>query len=398
MSRFPRLWALAPLTVLLATTLAAPADAAAPKRAALTRWSSTTELAGGSTASAKVTGGSVVMTGGTSATWTSPWSTNSFGAGTTLIPSWDATTPAGSHLVIEARVRSGSTIGSWDTVATWASGTDRVKRASGSSQTDDLSRLSTDTVMASSGKSFTGWQARVTLKRASSKGATPTLHEVNGVVANFATRSLATTKTTMTKTIDLAVPTSSQMVHRGHFPQWGNGGEAWCSPTSVSMVLRYFKTGPVASTYAFMKDSRGYVDYAARETYDHAYRGTGNWSFNTAYAGRYSVDAFVTRLYYLREAEAFIKAGIPLVVGVAFGKGGLSGAPISSTPGHLMVIRGFTKSGSVIVNDPAGSSDGAVKRTYSRSQFEKAWLQGSGGMAYVIRPTSRALPADSPRW
>ena len=86
------------------------------------------------------------------------------------------------------------------------------------------------------------------------------------------------------------------------------------------------------------------------------------------------------------------------MVGVAFDRGGLTGAPISSTPGHLMVIRGFTASGSVIANDPAGSSDTTVRRVYSRSQFEKAWLSGSGGVAYVIRPSSKALPADSARW
>ncbi|MDX6233426.1 MAG: hypothetical protein QOH68_2450, partial [Nocardioidaceae bacterium] len=212
------------------------------------------------------------------------------------------------------------------------------------------------------------------------------------------TRTITTSSTTMTKTKELAVPMSSQMIHKGEYPEWGGGGEAWCSPTSTSMVMRYFGKGPTAADYAWTSFQDGFVDHAARYTFDYAYDGTGNWPFNTAYAARHSLDAFVTRLYTLRDAEAFINAGIPLVASIAFGKGELDGAPISSTPGHLVVIRGFTSAGSVIVNDPAASKNSTVRRVYNRAQFEKAWQRGSGGVVYVIRPASQALPADTTRW
>ncbi len=196
----------------------------------------------------------------------------------------------------------------------------------------------------------------------------------------------------MTKTKELAVPMSSQMIHKGEYPEWGGGGEAWCSPTSTSMVMRYFGKGPTAADYAWTSFQDGFVDHAARYTFDYAYDGTGNWPFNTAYAARHSLDAFVTRLYTLRDAEAFINAGIPLVASIAFGKGELDGAPISSTPGHLVVIRGFTSAGSVIVNDPAASKNSTVRRVYNRAQFEKAWQRGSGGVVYVIRPDQPGAP------
>ena len=48
----------------------------------------------------------------------------------------------------------------------------------------------------------------------------------------------ATSKTTMTSTVDLAVPAYSQMLHSGHFPQYGGGGQAWCSPTSTAMAKK----------------------------------------------------------------------------------------------------------------------------------------------------------------
>ena len=59
------------------------------------------------------------------------------------------------------------------------------------------------------------------------------------------------------------------------------------------------------------------VDYAARYVYDYHYQGAGNWPFNAAYASS-AGWADVTQLHYLREAEPFIKAGIPLVASVAW--------------------------------------------------------------------------------
>ena len=181
------------------------------------------------------------------------------------------------------------------------------------------------------------------------------------------------------------------MIHTGHFPKYGGGGQAWCSPTSTSMVLRYYGLGPTAKQYAWAKGPDRTVDHAARYTYDSAYRGTGTWPFNTAYASRFGTEAVVHRLPDLRSVESFINKKVPVVVSVAFKKGELSGAPISSTPGHLLVVRGFTKTGQVIVNDPAGKTNSQVRRIYDRAQFERAWLRGSGGIAYVIAPTSMGL-------
>ena len=107
----------------------------------------------------------------------------------------------------------------------------------------------------------------------------------------------------------------------------------------------------------------------------------------------------MTRLRNLREAERFIAAGIPLVASVRFGAGELSGAPISSTNGHLLVVVGFTRDGDVVVNDPAASGNSGVRRTYDRGQFEDVWLRrnasgsgGSGGLVYVVNDAAHPLP------
>ena len=91
-------------------------------------------------------------------------------------------------------------------------------------------------------------------------------------------------------------------------------------------------------------------------SFDVHYDGAGNWPFNTAYAGGRGLDAFVTQLRGLNEAEQFIRAGIPLVASVAANPNKLTGFLLDKgTNGHLLVIVGFTASGNVVVNDPAAT-------------------------------------------
>ena len=135
------------------------------------------------------------------------------------------------------------------------------------------------------------------------------------------------------------------------------------------------------------------VDYAARYTFDSHYNGTGNWPFNTAYAARYGMDAFVTRLRSLDEAEAFIRAGIPLVASIGVDSNSLDGFLFKGSSGHLLVVVGITADGNVMANDPAATSNATVPRVYDRGQFEDAWLNHSGGIVYVIHPPGTPLPA-----
>jgi Peptidase_C39 like family len=219
------------------------------------------------------------------------------------------------------------------------------------------------------------------------------------------TRVTATTPG-VARGVVLDVPSYSQMVHTGQYPRYGGGGEAWCSPTATTMVLAYYHRLPPASQYAWV--DRSYrarvVDHSARMTFDHGYGGTGNWPFNTAYAAKHTGHAFVTRFASLRGVERLVRAGIPVVTSITFGRGALSGAPISASNGHLVVVVGFTAAGNVVVNDPAASSRAGVRRTYDRGQFENAWLprypagggmRGSGGLGYVIRDDAHPLPARS---
>ncbi len=390
------------LPLLLAGTLVAPAGADAAQResrqratpqVALASWSSYADLKAGRRRGLKLGRGQVSLrapkprrVAGRSyeaGTWTSPWATPGFGA-TALIPSWEATTPRRSLVRVQVRARAADgTTGSWDTVADWSRSRRPVARRTYSGQTDDLGRVSVDTWYAAT--SVTSWQVRVTLMRPRGSSVAVILERVGAVASVDASAARTTSKPGPGAGTVLPVPTYSQMVHSGHYPQWGGGGEAWCSPTSTAMVLGYYGIAPTpAGITAGHTDA--VVDHTAKMVYDHGYRGTGNWAFNTAYAATLVAgDSYVTRMRDLREAEDHIVAGVPLVVSIAFGRNELTGAPISASNGHLLVVVGFEADGDVVVNDPAGATNGAVRRVYDRAQFERIWIAASGGTAYVIR-------------
>ncbi|QBX54813.1 peptidase C39 family protein [Nocardioides seonyuensis] len=317
-----------------------------------------------------------------SARWTSPWAETGFPA-TSVIPSWEATTPGRSMVRIEVRGRAADgAIGSWDTVADWSTRNSPTMRTTHSGQADDLGRVSVDTWMATT--PVTAWQVRATLLRKPGKAHAVSIQRIGGVASTTGPAGATSLPGPGVGTV-LDVPSYSQMAHEGHYPQWGGGGEAWCSAASTAMVLGY---------YGLLPEPRGItaghvdavVDHTAKKVFDHGYDGTGNWAFNTAYAATLVAgDSYVTRLRDLREAEDHIAAGVPLVVSVAFGRNQLSGAPISASNGHLLVVVGFEADGDVVVNDPAGATNGEVRRVYDRAQFERLWLTASGGTAYVIR-------------
>lgn len=326
--------------------------------------------------------------------WTSPWLSQGFGL-TELISSWNADTPNGTWIESQVRgVDETGTTSDWFVLGRWCSNDiadgGAISRTSVDGQSTDIATVWTDTLHLYDEHTFSKVQLRILLMRKAGTQLTPTVRFFGAVASNLPDDVPATSSFGLHHGVALPVPAFSQELHEGQYPQWDNGGEAWCSPTSTSMVVAYWHTGPSAKDLAWVQPKVDpQVAFAARNTYDAAYEGCGNWPFNTAYAGRWGLEAYVTRLRNLREAEPFIQAGIPLITSIAFEPGELDGAGYS-TDGHLMVLAGFTDTGDVVMNDPAShliKSDDAVRTTYRRDQFEKLWLAASGGTAYVIHPT-----------
>jgi hypothetical protein len=297
---------------------------------------------------------------------------------------------------LQARTRAGSETG-WYCLGRWTFADDPFARTSVPGQEDAFGSVATDTFRAA--RSLTAYRLRLTLIAAG--GKVPTVR----LLAAIASDAVAVARDVGVRggpgEVELAVPSYAQSVHRAEYPEYGGGGAAWCSPTSTAMVMEYWGFGPSATDLAWVDPAFAdpCVDHAARYTFDAAYDGTGNWPFNTAYAAHFGLDAFVTRLRSLQEAEPFLTAGIPLIASIAAGPGELDGFPLpQGTAGHLVVIVGLTDEGDPIVNDPAAPSNDAVRRSYHRAEFERVWLEGSGGAVYVITPPGTALPPSPGNW
>lgn len=330
--------------------------------------------------------------------WTSPAYEPGFDA-SELIASWNAHTPRGTWIEVEAKATTDSGADTqWFTLGKWAYGDEDIERTSVENQADEHASVSTDTLIAKDGTAFRSYQLRVTLLRAEGSDATPVVDRVGAMTSDVPDRfEPALTEPGEARGVALDVPAYAQNVHAGNYPEYGGGGEAWCSPTSTTMVAEYWGAKPTDEQLSWLPAD--YPDksvaHAARHTYDYAYEGTGNWPFNTAYASEYGLKGHITRLHSLAELESYIARGIPVITSQSFLESELDGAGYG-TAGHLMVVVGFTEEGDVIANDPASSSNDQVRRVYDRAQFETIWQRtqrhdengdvagGSGGVAYII--------------
>lgn len=418
---------------------AAPQASAAPQAAdrsgsdvTLTRWDDKHDFASGESEGLKVKGGDLELAkqkkGQSLPTldYTDPFGdgtakTYEYGTWTSAqvdvdypldeaISSWNATTPTGTWVEVEFRGKhSDGSWTKWYILGRWTSGMDFEKgdihRTSVDGQGDKDANVWTDTFSTKSGKEPVAFQSRVKLLRPEGAKASPSLDSLTTMSSQLMPDAGPTSAFTLGKHTELKVPRYSQNIHKGEYPEFGGGGQVWCSPTSTSMVMAWYgkRHTPTPEQLVGIEAPNGdpQVDYAAMHTWDYTYEGAGNWPFNAAYAHSYGLDGFVTRLRSLAEVERFVAQGIPVVVSLAFDEEEMPEAGYS-TNGHLMVVVGFTEDGDPILNDPASDSNDAVRNVYTRENFEKVWVDHSGGVSYIYTRPGTHLPAnvagETPNW
>ncbi len=279
---------------------------------------------------------------------------------TEAIASWNASTPPGSWVETQMRAQLDGRWTKWYNLGIWAAHTTTIQRHSVRLQGDGDGYVGIDTLVLTNKKAQAS-AFQIKLRLFSADGvAIPSVRNLSVAYSTGAPKkpALSAGNTDLWNTL-LDVPECSQMVYP-------DGGNVWCSPTSTSMVLGFWGIMP--------GDCEPRVRAAVEGVYDWIYDGHGNWPFNTAYAAATGLEGYVARFTSLDQAEAWVAAGVPVVASIAWGKGDLTGAPIPSSAGHLMVIVGFDASGNPIVNDPAAASNDDVQRTYLRSEFEALWL------------------------
>ncbi|HYF94654.1 MAG TPA: peptidase C39 family protein [Symbiobacteriaceae bacterium] len=270
------------------------------------------------------------------------------------VASWNGT---GERLEVELRVTTPAGWSPWFTYGPWSltgerhSVADQVFPGAG--------KLDADTLLLE--HPARAWQFRVTLHNA-------TLRRLWLCHAMKEERSVEGANPSAWG-LDLPVPLRSQMIYP-------NGGNVWCSPTSLAMVM------------AFWGRTESIPDQVVPGVYDSVYEGHGNWAFNAAYAGARGFVAWVDRFTCFADLEREIAAGRPVICSVRYKREWLTEAVHVGNNGHLLVVRGFTPEGDVIVNDPAADADEGVHAVYRRHNFQRAWLD-RGGVVYRIQPDAQ---------
>ena len=310
---------------------------------------------------------------------TSPLTPAGFGI-TRAVPSWDVDTPSGSWVEVSVRAQlPGGRLTKWYSAGVWAADGSTVARHSVNDQGDPDASMATDTLVIADGKpAAEALQVKVRFMTAR-PDAVPSLRLAAVAVSTAPPKQPPAPPgdpARWGKTLDVPACTQS----------YPDGGEGWCSPTSMSMIVGYWAhdSGPCEPK----------VRAAVDGVYDWIYEGHGNWPFNTAYAASRGLEASVARFRSLADAEPWIAAGVPVGVSYAWKAGQLTGAPVRSSDGHLGVLVGFDVNGDPIVNDPAGKGE-ALRRTYRRAEFENVWVSHSGGTAYLVYPPGWAISWNS---
>ncbi len=289
-----------------------------------------------------------------------------------LLPSYNAYAPPGTGVRLQMRVRDAKNgkwspwlyFGRWGrTVA--GRGDDQVVTSFAGG------RVETDVLLLH--RPADAYQVRVALQSLTPDiSATPVLRRVavcySGPVSDAQARAkfLAPVATPLVGAKVLKVP----FIPQGDAPK-PLIGEV-CSPTSMTMVSTY---GGAARP----------LTENALAIYDDEANIFGNWNRAVQRAGELGLDAWLARFRNWDQVRAMIAINQPVIASIRFERGVMPSNPIyQENDGHLIVIKGFTSEGDVIVNDPASrdKGDGVV---YKASELGNAWF-GAGGVGYIIRP------------
>jgi hypothetical protein len=320
--------------------------------------------------------------------WTSPEVQTKF-AFAELVPSWNVLTPPGTGASFEVRVREALS-GEWTDWLYVGSGGRTLTPVSRKIESG-IARVKIDEMVLE--EPADAYQVRATLYNFDfDPKVTPTLRRV-GIVYTGETHDPV-----LRAKLRPPAPADRSWVRDLKIPFRGQGELAnppplrpqICSPTSVSMVMHHY--GVDCTTLE-----------NALAIYDPEYRLFGNWNRAVQRAGAMGLDAWLARFRTWDQVKGEIAAGRPIIASIRYERGTFPSALMQDSDGHLLVIRGFTPEGDVIVNDPARrpQPDGKTDRerqggdgvVYKANELAHAWFD-NGGVGYIItRPTTQATAA-----
>ncbi|MDB6064844.1 MAG: Peptidase like family [Pedosphaera sp.] len=282
---------------------------------------------------------------------------------------------SGVYLKAEARGVYPDHSTKYYTLGLWSDDTSHQPRESVNKQKDADGTVETDTLVLS--RHGAKLQVRITLGGPDAGNAA----QLKFLGVSFCDSRTKVTSHTSNRAVwghSLPVP---ERIQSGY-----EGAGGWCSPASLSMVLAYW------GDTLHRPELDHTVPEVAAAIKDPSLDGTGNWPFNTAYAGAFTgMRAYVTRLDDISELEDWIAAGIPPIISVSSYL--THDLHIGQDNGHLIVCVGFTKKGDLIANDPGISVRLGERplRVYKRQKAIDAWNK-SKNTVYLVYPETNAIP------
>ena len=293
-----------------------------------------------------------------------------------LVLSWNVKPTPGTFLKVEARAIQPGHATKFFSWGQWSPDDKTFSRYSITNQKDGDGDVRADTLALT--QPANAVQIRLTL--GGTNGALPTLKFLGLTFCNPQTKPEPLPPNRAAWGKEISVIERSQQSYPG--------GGGWCSPTSLSMALAHW--GAILNRADWNLDAPEVAAGAA----DHGFKFlTGNWSFNTAFAG--SLDgmrAYVTRFSDISELEDWIAAGIPVIISARYDL--LQDGRANDFSGHLTVCRGFTKSGDLVINDPwTDLKLESVRHIYKRKNVRRAWAT-SHNTVYLVYPENTSVPLD----
>jgi predicted ATPase len=309
----------------------------------------------------------------------------------TVIPSWQATTPPGTWIELHLHgLIGGQLVGDhqWTRtyrVVAWDTASEQSQRRSFDTQRDTDGWVDTETLRLT--KPANAVQVRVVLC-AEQDESLPELHRMTLCLSARSRESQREERGSIDDApLPVIEPLSLPAFSQYTYPE----GDGWCSPTALAMVLGYWHHQTGDSRMQPFCTPACVPDLVAPMVHD-ANFGSGNWSFNIAYATSLGLDGYVTQLFSLHQVARWIAAGVPVVCSLAWEEGELVQAPQPRSDGHLVVVTGLRPDGQVVVADPAGSDAEQVHRQYQGAQFTACWQRHSAGIVYLVYPLAWPIP------
>ncbi|HHY76703.1 MAG TPA: hypothetical protein GX500_08070 [Firmicutes bacterium] len=314
-----------------------------------------------------------------------------------LVMSWNADCPEGTWVEVTASVWL-DRHQEWSTYLTWGRWSPFIKRSSHASYSTSEApyvNISTDEFYVrgnpANGDTASKVKLRVILHRDDPSIESPVLWYLHGTVRITDVQPTKVFRDGLGDSIDdytceVEVPQYSQIVRSP------NIAGVMCSAATAAMLINSVSQMEGAPLNVLAEEvAMGCMDFRNNSF--------GNWSFTMAAAGSYGYKSYVD-YSTIEGIKRHLLSGYAVGASVAYSTD--PSAPnylenaYGSTPGHLIVLRGYTVIDGVeyfIANDAYNPSNETVRKLYRVDQFENCWSRNA---IYVVKPGKQSGVGNHP--